>query len=140
MTTYAELEIGLHRVHADAYQVELRYANPDSEAELAPQRGEARIDREALLALQEDPQAYGETLTKLLSRLFGRGANTGRNGSMPPACPSPSYTSPGWRLPIVRFNPAGLSRGSFGFPLRQGRDSLSRRAGLGLCARWAAPG
>lgn len=59
---YAELEIGLHRAHADAYQVELRYSTPDSEAEFSPQRGEARIDTQALLGFLEDPQAYGETL------------------------------------------------------------------------------
>ena len=58
--------------------------------------------------------------------------------SLPPAPPAPlPNASPlvvihisGRRQPICRCNPAGLSRGSFGFPLRQGRDSLPQSRGL----------
>ena len=66
-TTYAELEIGLHRSDADSYQVELRFKNPDSEAEVAPVRGRAAIDLVELPALEFDPKGYGETLS---ARLF----------------------------------------------------------------------
>jgi CHAT domain/SIR2-like domain len=59
---YAELELGLRRVITDAYQVDLRFTHPDSQAEVAPVSGPAALDLEALLALQHDPRAYGEAL------------------------------------------------------------------------------
>ncbi len=65
--TYAELEIGIHRAAAGAYQVELRFTDPENEAEMAPVRGPAPIDPAELLALQHQPRAYGE---KLAERLF----------------------------------------------------------------------
>ena len=49
---------------------------------------------------------------------------------MPPACPFVVIHISGSRLPICRCNPAGLSRGSFGFQLRHGRDSLPQSRGL----------
>ncbi len=61
-STYAELEIGLHRAPAGAYQVELRFSHPESEAEVPPEKGTVPLDPAELLALEDDPAAYGETL------------------------------------------------------------------------------
>jgi hypothetical protein len=61
-TPYAELEVGLHRLAADAYQVELRFTHPESEAEVPPEKGLLTVDFAALLALQQNPRAYGEAL------------------------------------------------------------------------------
>ncbi len=65
-TAYAELEIGLHRMETATYQVELRFTDPASEAEIPPARGTATFDPAELLALQQDPSAYGETLAERL--------------------------------------------------------------------------
>ena len=59
---YAELEIGLHRVQPGHYEVELRFTDPRSQAEIAPARGAAPLDLERLLTLRLDPQDYGEAL------------------------------------------------------------------------------
>ena len=70
---YAELEISLHAAQAEAiggevpYQIELRFNNPNSQAERDPKRGECRINFEELLTCQADRQTYGHTLS---SRLF----------------------------------------------------------------------
>jgi hypothetical protein len=61
-TLYPELEIGLSRLSAEAFQVELRFNDPASDAEVAAERGPAALDREKLLTLQDDPRAYGEAL------------------------------------------------------------------------------
>lgn len=61
-TVYGELEIGLHRVQRGAHEVVLRLTDPHSQAELAPVRGPAAIDAEALLAAQAAPEAYGRLL------------------------------------------------------------------------------
>lgn len=61
-TPYAELEVGLHRLAADAYQVELRFTHPWSEAEVPPEKGLVTFDPAELLTLQQDPRAYGATL------------------------------------------------------------------------------
>ena len=63
--SYADLEIGLHR-QGDQYEVELRFNNPLSEAATPPVRGEAAIDAQALLALQNDPKKYGIALAASL--------------------------------------------------------------------------
>ncbi len=60
---YAELEIGLHRIQAESYQVELRFINPGSDAEKTPVHETCPLDLEVLLPLQQDPQAYGEALS-----------------------------------------------------------------------------
>ena len=60
---YAELELGLRRVTAEAYQADLRFTHPDSQGEVAPVSGPAAFDLEELLALQHDPRAYGEALS-----------------------------------------------------------------------------
>ena len=41
---YAELEIGLHRLTAEAWQVELRFSDPESKAEVPPEKGPAALD------------------------------------------------------------------------------------------------
>ncbi len=64
--SYAELEIALHCIQAETYQVELRFINPGSEAETTPRRAPCSLDPTALLPLQQNPKAYGETLTHQL--------------------------------------------------------------------------
>ena len=59
---YPELEIGLHGVQADAYQVELRFLDPASDAETAPRRAPCPLDTQVLLPLHLDPLAYGRAL------------------------------------------------------------------------------
>lgn len=60
------MEVGLYRVEAERYQVELRFNDPASEAEIPPERGTAALDLGELLTLQADLQAYGESLTAAL--------------------------------------------------------------------------
>jgi len=60
---YTELEVGLHQLAADDYQVELRFTDPASEAEVPAEKGPAALDLAALLILQQDPRAYGEALS-----------------------------------------------------------------------------
>ena len=59
---YGEIEIGLHRVQPETYEVELRVNDPGTEGEIAPARGQARFSAEELLALHYRPLEYGETL------------------------------------------------------------------------------
>src|SRR6266545_4183197 len=61
-TSYAELEVGLSRLAAEAVQVELRFCDPASEAEVPSEKGPAALDLAELLSLQQDPRAYGEAL------------------------------------------------------------------------------
>lgn len=63
--TYAELEIGLSRTAGDAYQVELRFTDPESEK--PPAR--AALDPEGLRQHHLDAEAYGKALA---AALFGR--------------------------------------------------------------------
>lgn len=68
---YADLEITLNRWNADAYRVELRYTQPESDVDirLAPNvPALARFDRSQLEMLALDPTAYG---TLLGANLFG---------------------------------------------------------------------
>src|SRR6185436_404175 len=60
--SYAELEIGLHRLAPEAWQVELRFNDPASEAEVPSEKGAAALDLAELLTLQQAPRAYGEAL------------------------------------------------------------------------------
>lgn len=66
-TVYGEVEIGLQRLQPEAYDVELRISDPETQGEVAPARGQARISIDELLALQQDQAKYGEELT---ARLF----------------------------------------------------------------------
>lgn len=59
---YGEIEIGLHRVQPETYEVELRVSDPGTEGEIAPARGQARFSAEELLALHYRPLEYGEML------------------------------------------------------------------------------
>lgn len=71
VTEYADLEITLSRWNADAYRVELRYSQPDSDVDirLAPETPSlAKFDPVQLQMLALDPNAYG---TLLGANLFG---------------------------------------------------------------------
>ncbi len=63
--SYAELEIGISRV-AGVCQVELRYTDPESEAEILPLRGETSLDPDQLLPYQLDSKKYGKALGEAL--------------------------------------------------------------------------
>ncbi|MGE0101063.1 MAG: CHAT domain-containing protein [Blastocatellales bacterium] len=66
-TVYGEIEIGLQRIQPEAYTVDLRVTDPETQGEIAPSLGQAPISLDELLSLQQDPAQYGEVLT---SRLF----------------------------------------------------------------------
>lgn len=71
MTEFADLEIALNRWNADAYRVELRYSQPDSDADIRLAPGTpalVRFDPLQLQMLTLDPTAYG---TLLGTTLFG---------------------------------------------------------------------
>lgn len=59
---FAQMEIGLHRLRADAYEVELRVTDPATEAEISPVRGPVRIDFAKLVELHLRPDDYGQAL------------------------------------------------------------------------------
>ena len=63
---YGEIEIGLHRVQPEAYEVELRITDPETDAEIAPARGQTRISLDKLQVLLYSPLDYGQTLTDQL--------------------------------------------------------------------------
>ncbi len=66
---YADLELGLHRRDADSYVVDLRYVQPDSDAEIRLVGAEpavARFDFPTLRALELTATAYGQALTAAL--------------------------------------------------------------------------
>jgi len=61
MTSYADLEIALHRREADSYAVELRFNPPDGEGEMRLIQGGsalAQFDLAGLRALALDVPAY----------------------------------------------------------------------------------
>jgi hypothetical protein len=69
MSTYADLEIGLHKHNGEAYSVEFRFIQPDSDADIRlGQIGQAmaKFDFSELLSLRYDPHAYGNSLTRQL--------------------------------------------------------------------------
>lgn len=65
MTPSFEFEVTLHRVD-DNYQVDLHFDRSDSESDVAPIRGEAKLDVEVLRALSDDRVEYGKVLHKSL--------------------------------------------------------------------------
>ncbi len=67
-TAYAEIEVGLHRTQPESYDIELRVTDPETEAEVAPVRGHARISLAALDERMLWPEGYGKLLTE---QLFG---------------------------------------------------------------------
>ncbi|MFZ5879214.1 MAG: CHAT domain-containing protein [Chloroflexota bacterium] len=69
MTEYADLELGLHRREAGTFTVEMRYSQPDSDADI--RIGQARpvaaqFDFQELQLKSPDPAAYGALLTRSL--------------------------------------------------------------------------
>lgn len=67
MKEYADLEISLHHHEGDAYAIEFRYTQPESDADIRLGQGEtplARFDFDTLRSLAHDPAVYGATLTK----------------------------------------------------------------------------
>jgi hypothetical protein len=63
----AELEIGLHRLDASRYLVELRSRPPDSDADMAPVRGTATFDLQELRVAEWDgAEAVGRALAECL--------------------------------------------------------------------------
>src|SRR5262245_38405403 len=68
MADIADLEIGLHRWDANGYSVELRFSQPNSDADIPPERGPMSLDFEQLRAAESDLDAYGRLLT---AGLFG---------------------------------------------------------------------
>ncbi len=76
MTAYADLEIGLHRHDADSYVVEMRFSQPDSEADIRLMRDTrepalVQFDIDLLRSLALDAEAYGK---KLGESFFGHPA------------------------------------------------------------------
>ncbi len=66
-TEPADLEIGLYRYgEAENYVVELRFSQPESEADIPPERSEVAVDIDGLRALALDPEAYGKRLGESL--------------------------------------------------------------------------
>jgi len=69
MTNYADLEIDLHWRDADNYSVELRFSQPESDADVRLVQGGpsfAHFDFERLRALDLDVAAYGQLLGESL--------------------------------------------------------------------------
>ena len=63
----AELQIGLHRLDANRYSVELQSRPPDSDADMAPVRGTTTFDLEVLRTAEwEGPDTVGKLLTERL--------------------------------------------------------------------------
>ena len=68
MSDYADLELSLHRREA-GYAVEMRFSQPDSDAEIRLGQGQpisAQLDVAALQMLITDPAAYGKALAQAL--------------------------------------------------------------------------
>jgi hypothetical protein len=67
MTDFADLELGIQRADAESYSLELRFAHPDSDADVRILRpGALTIDFAQLNELSGDDAAYGAALGKAL--------------------------------------------------------------------------
>jgi hypothetical protein len=69
MAEYAELEIGLHRRDSNSYAVELRFSQPESDADIRVGLGQpivVEFDLSALRAKSLDAAAYGQALAGML--------------------------------------------------------------------------
>lgn len=65
----ADLEIALHKHDSESYTVDLRFSQPDSDADIRLSREDlalAQIDRDHLRSLALQPEAYGKALSKQL--------------------------------------------------------------------------
>lgn len=66
-TTYAELEIGVHRNSLELYSIDLRFVNPNTDVEIHPLLGQVfQLDFEKLLELYQDSDGYGRELAAQL--------------------------------------------------------------------------
>jgi hypothetical protein len=65
MDGYAELELSLHRTDSDAYRVDFRFSQPDTDADISLQ-ALANISLPALTSLNPLPAEYGQALTASL--------------------------------------------------------------------------
>jgi hypothetical protein len=64
---YAELELGLHRWDENAFEVDFRFSEPDSDADVRPTVSHpVTIVLSELNAVADDPKAYGKLLTEQL--------------------------------------------------------------------------
>jgi hypothetical protein len=69
ITKFADLEISLHRTDAKTWQVDFRYSQPDSDADIRLGPGEqalANFDLDRLSGLLDDPKEYSTQLTRML--------------------------------------------------------------------------
>jgi hypothetical protein len=66
MADYADLEIGISRRDEESYTVELRFTQPDDDAEIPQETGVARLDLRQLGRLRLDNEAYGKLLSQSL--------------------------------------------------------------------------
>ena len=69
MPPYADLELSLHRLDATSYQVDFRFSQPESDADIRLSQGEqarAVFDLEKLSGLLVDPDEYAAELTRCL--------------------------------------------------------------------------
>ena len=66
MTAYPELEIGLHRFDAEAWTVDLRFNDPDSDGFDSSATSTELVDFQQLRELHADDQAYGMVLGQAL--------------------------------------------------------------------------
>lgn len=62
MRDYAEVELGLHRWEVGTYEVDFRFYEPGSEAEVRPILAPVTLDLAQLNALGDDPERYGSLL------------------------------------------------------------------------------
>lgn len=66
---YADLELSLNGHHTGSYAIDLRFSQPDSDADMRLARAEpalAAIDRDHLRSLALQPAAYGQALSEQL--------------------------------------------------------------------------
>ncbi len=68
MTAYADLELGIHRREAEHYTLEMRFSQPESDADtrLLPSNPLLQFDVAALREQSLDDSAYGRELSKCL--------------------------------------------------------------------------
>lgn len=66
MSKIADLEIGLHRRSPEAYAVEFRFSQPDSDVDIRLGQGNVQFDFQTLTQLLPNQPEYGQALTKSL--------------------------------------------------------------------------
>lgn len=63
---YAELELALHKTHAETYTLSQRYTRPDSDVDIAPVQSVAVFDFAALQAAELNADDYAQILSNAL--------------------------------------------------------------------------